>query len=66
MCGAAKVEITPAFAMHMGGYSCRRELSHGTHDPLYVRALALEYEKFIDNIAFVDLLAVGRLNHSFT
>lgn len=61
MCGAAKVEITPAFAMHMGGYSCRRELSHGTHDPLYVRALALEYENLSIILLSFDLLAVDDL-----
>lgn len=61
LCGAAKTEITPASAMYMGGYSCRRELSRGTHDPLYVRALALECGDLAIILLSFDLLAVDGL-----
>ena len=57
-CGAAKAEITPPFDMYMGGYACRREQSHGVHDPLFVRALAVECGSTAAIILSYDLLAV--------
>lgn len=61
LCGTAKTEITPLFPMYMGGYSCRREKSAGTHDPLYVRALALGNADIAVILLSFDLLAVDGL-----
>ncbi len=40
--GVARVDITPVEPVRMAGYSARTGLSTGVHDPLQVRALALE------------------------
>ena len=40
--GIAKVDITPEKPVRMSGYSGRKELSAGVHDPLYARVVAFE------------------------
>ncbi len=40
--GIAKVDITPEKPVRMSGYSGRKELSTGVHDPLYARIVAFE------------------------
>jgi len=40
--GTARVEITPEKPVQMSGYSSRKDLSTGVHDPLSARVLAFE------------------------
>ena len=40
--GIAKVEITPDKPVRLYGYSSRKTLSEGVHDPLYARAVVFE------------------------
>ncbi len=39
--GAACIDITPPIGLAMSGYSARTDLASGTHDPLTVRAVAV-------------------------
>jgi len=57
--GCAKVEITPAKPMVMGGYGNRLDTSKGTHDPLFARAIYLYDGKNSSLIVVCDLVAVG-------
>ncbi len=41
-CGIAKADITPTKPVQMAGYSSRKELSQGVHDPLSARVVAFE------------------------
>ncbi len=41
-CGVAKADITPTKPVHMAGYSSRKELSQGIHDPLSARVVVFE------------------------
>jgi hypothetical protein len=56
----ARVDITPSQPVKMGGYESRKEPSHGIHDPLGARALALEADGehlvlvSIDNLGFYN------------
>jgi Neutral/alkaline non-lysosomal ceramidase, N-terminal len=58
--GVARVDITPSQPVKMGGYESRKEPSHGIHDPLGARALALEADGehlvlvSIDNLGFYN------------
>ncbi len=40
--GTARVEVTPEKPVQMSGYSSRKDLSTGVHDPLSARVLAFE------------------------
>jgi hypothetical protein len=40
--GIAKVDITPDNPVRLYGYSSRKDLSEGVHDPLYARAVVFE------------------------
>ena len=42
--GTAKMEITPAEPVMLGGYGSRTELSQGVHDPISVRVVAFEQD----------------------
>jgi hypothetical protein len=42
--GFARVDITPAGSIDMGGYIARKEPAAGTHDPLSVKAISLGYD----------------------
>ena len=57
--GCAKVEITPAKPMVMGGYGNRLDKSKGTHDPLFARAIYLYDGTQSALIVVCDLVAVG-------
>jgi hypothetical protein len=41
-CGIARADITPTKPVQMAGYSSRKELSQGIHDPLSARVVAFE------------------------
>lgn len=60
LAGAAKVDITPAGAVYMGGTKVLRT-SQGVHDPLWARALALRRGPLTVVILSADL--VGLHNH---
>src|SRR5207249_2915219 len=40
--GTARVDVTPAKPVLLGGYASRKEPSKGVHDPLSARVLAFE------------------------
>jgi neutral ceramidase len=60
MAGAARVEITPAAdeALRMAGYASRVEGHQGIHDPLYVRAVAVDDGASRGLIAAADLIGM--------
>ena len=43
MAGAASVDITPAVGVLLDGYGARTTPSEGVHDPLFARALVVDY-----------------------
>ncbi|MEX0799639.1 MAG: neutral/alkaline non-lysosomal ceramidase N-terminal domain-containing protein [Dehalococcoidia bacterium] len=56
--GAAVADITPPPGGLMDGYGARREPSQGVHDPLYARALVLDYGEAACAIVGCDLLGM--------
>ncbi len=61
LAGAATVDITPPVGGLMDGYGARRQPSQGVHDPLFARALVLDYGGDRDNqcaIVGCDLLGM--------
>src|SRR5262249_8735880 len=59
--GWAKIDVTPSFPCPLAGYGKRwGEKMHGVHDPLYVRALALEGSGERIALVSVDLLVIPR------
>jgi neutral ceramidase len=42
--GTAKIDITPAKPVLLGGYASRRNLSQGAHDPISARVVAFEQD----------------------
>lgn len=57
-CGFGKEEITPDFPVVMDGFAAREGKSTGTHDPLYLRVIALKDEKE-NSCLFVILDLIG-------
>ncbi len=43
LAGAAAVDITPPVGGLMDGYGARSQPSQGVHDPLFTRALVMDY-----------------------
>ncbi len=44
LAGAARVEITPEYAVELAGYFGRQQPATGVHDPVFVRAIVLDNE----------------------
>ncbi len=58
--GAAAVDITPPVGTALDGYSGRKDVSLGIHDPLYARALVLEEGDQRVALVVCDLIGIGR------
>jgi len=57
--GTAKLELTPAGKVPLAGYSRRKgKAATGVHDPLFVRALAMQHGQTRVVIASCDLLII--------
>jgi neutral ceramidase len=63
--GVARLDITPVEPVQMAGYSARTELSTGIHDPLSVRAFALEHEGRRLLIVSADILGYYRGTYEY-
>jgi len=55
--GIVKIDITPDKPVRMSGYSGRKELSTGVHDPLYARIVA--FESGTRRLVFVSTDLIG-------
>ncbi|HEU0038670.1 MAG TPA: neutral/alkaline non-lysosomal ceramidase N-terminal domain-containing protein, partial [Verrucomicrobiae bacterium] len=61
--GLAGIDITPTTPVMLAGYSSRKELSQGVHDPLFARAVAFEQHQqrlvlvAVDNCGFYNSTA---------
>src|SRR6058998_278380 len=61
--GLAGIDITPTTPVMLVGYSSRKELSQGVHDPLFARAVAFEQNQqrlvlvAVDNCGFCNSTA---------
>ena len=56
--GIGKVRITPSVGVPLAGFAARKDVSQGTHDELYARALVLENGETALALVSVDLLAL--------
>ncbi len=57
--GFSRVDITPAESLPMGGYIARNEPAAGTHDPLYVKAIAFRLGEASAILLSLDILHVS-------
>src|SRR6266540_499768 len=56
--GSASADVTPPVGVRMDGYGGRFSPSEGVHDPLFARALVLDYGNESAAIVVLDLLGV--------
>jgi len=57
--GAGKAEITPQWPVYLGGYYYVNTRSKGVHDPLFARALALNYGDETVIMVSMDVVIMG-------
>ncbi|MBI4832471.1 MAG: neutral/alkaline non-lysosomal ceramidase N-terminal domain-containing protein [Candidatus Lindowbacteria bacterium] len=57
--GFARVDITPAESLPMGGYIARKGVATGAHDPLYAKAVAFRYGETAAILLSLDILCVS-------
>ncbi len=60
----AKVDITPTKPVTLSGYSGRKELPQGVHDPLSARVLVFEQDGKRLVLVSSDLIGDGLLQRS--
>jgi len=63
--GIAKIDITPEKPVRMSGYSGRKELSDGVHDPLSIRVVVFENSGKRLVLVSSDIIGFGRTYEYF-